>query len=363
MAFYRLIIVLLFSCSIALAQSGTGGPPAIPSQQEISDLKARAASGDPKAQVKLGQLYEDGIGVSEDSVAAARWYRQAAEQGDPAAQNNLGVMYRMGRGVDKDLKEAIRWYQKASRQAYPNAYFNLGTAYYNGDGVPTDYDLAYAWFALAAQMGSKPAQDAMQRTAQEIPRTIDIAYFKTGHLLETGGDLPQNLPEAANWYHRAADAGNVSAAWKLGELYTSGRGVAKDDAAAATWRAKALKSGDADLMFEYGNMLRTGNGATSNPAAAAEWYRRAAAQRHVAAMLNLGLMYWQGVGVPHDNVRAYLLIVGAQLGSGEVASTAARAQSALEAQMSPEELERARKQTKKEYGNGRGATLTPKRKP
>lgn len=350
----RFLILLVLAATIASAQSTAPIPAGVPSQQEIAELKAKAQTGDPKAQVKLGELYDDGKGVPEDAGAAAQWYGKAAEQGDPAGQNSLGVMYRLGRGVDKDLKEAVRWYQKAARQGYPNAYFNLGTAYYNGDGVPTDYDRAYAWFVLAKEAGSKPAEEAVQRVSQELTRTLDMAYLATGRLLEAGQELPQDLAEAAVWYRKAAELSNSTAQWKLGELYSLGRGVPKDDAAAASWRAKALRGNDPELMFVYANMLRTGNGAAQDLKAAAEWYRRAAAYRHAAATLNLGLMYAQGAGVPRDNVRAYLLIVAAELGGGELSAKASGARLALEKQMSPAEIEKAHKEAKKAYGKWPG---------
>ena len=55
-------------------------------------------------------MYEIGLGVAQDDVEAAKWYRKAAEQGYAAAQSNLGEMYRDGRGVAKDDVEAYKWF-------------------------------------------------------------------------------------------------------------------------------------------------------------------------------------------------------------------------------------------------------------
>jgi TPR repeat protein len=257
---YRRFIVLLFlSSSIAFAQTTSAAPASIPSQQEISELKVKAESGDPKAQVKLGQFYEDGTGLPVNHAAAVNWYRRAAEQKDPAAENNLGIMYRLGQGVDKDLKESVQWFRKAARQGYPNGCFNLGTAYYNGDGVPPNVTRAYAWFAIAKHLGSPSAADAVGRLGEELGKgSLSDAYVQTGRLLEAGEEVPQDLVEAANWYRKAADASDPTGQWKLAALYSAGRGVPKDPAMGAMWRAKVLKSPQPEFMVDYGNMLRTG---------------------------------------------------------------------------------------------------------
>jgi TPR repeat protein len=49
-------------------------------------------------------------------VAAAKWYRAAAEQGLAAAQSALGDSYRLGQGVEKDMAEAVKWQGKAAEQ-------------------------------------------------------------------------------------------------------------------------------------------------------------------------------------------------------------------------------------------------------
>ena len=63
-------------------------------------------------------MYDNGLGVKQDYVAAAQWYRKAAEQGNAPAQSNLGIMYENGRGVEKDPAQAVEWYRKAAEQGF-----------------------------------------------------------------------------------------------------------------------------------------------------------------------------------------------------------------------------------------------------
>lgn len=73
-----------------------------------------AESGDRMAQNRVGEIYENGMGVAPDYPRAADWYRKAAEQGDARAQVNLAALYEKGLGVPKNPLLAAAWYRRAA---------------------------------------------------------------------------------------------------------------------------------------------------------------------------------------------------------------------------------------------------------
>ena len=95
-------------------------------------LWPEAELGIPKAQNSLGVMYGTGSGVPQDEVAAALWYRKAAEQGDSVAQFNLGWMIAQGRGVTKNEEAALAWHLKSAEQGNHMAQCMLGLAYSTG---------------------------------------------------------------------------------------------------------------------------------------------------------------------------------------------------------------------------------------
>lgn len=115
----------------------------------LAELRATGEAGDPRAQVLLGAMYREGMGVSKDASLAAHWYRKAAEQGLPGAQFALANLYRKGAGVPKDHAEAAKWYRKSAEQNLTAGQASLGAAYFYGLGVPQDYVQAHKWFSLA----------------------------------------------------------------------------------------------------------------------------------------------------------------------------------------------------------------------
>jgi hypothetical protein len=67
-------------------------------------------------------MYEDGEGVRQNYVFAARWYRKAAEHvpdlgGAGAGRNNLGLLYLDGLGVPKDFVKAYMWFRLTNFEA------------------------------------------------------------------------------------------------------------------------------------------------------------------------------------------------------------------------------------------------------
>ena len=72
-------------------------------------LHPLAEQGDANAQLILGGMYYDGLGVPQDYAEAVRWYRLVADQGLAHAQDNLGFLYANGLGVSQDYVRAHMW--------------------------------------------------------------------------------------------------------------------------------------------------------------------------------------------------------------------------------------------------------------
>jgi hypothetical protein len=64
-------------------------------------LRPLAEDGNAAAQLDLGIMYSDGLGVPKNPVEGVKWYRFAASQGN----------------VPQNYAEAVRWYRLVSRHA------------------------------------------------------------------------------------------------------------------------------------------------------------------------------------------------------------------------------------------------------
>jgi Sel1 repeat len=71
-------------------------------------VQCAAEFGLPAAQVRLGRMLLEGLGVVRDSALALRWFARAAEQRDAEASNMVGRCHEMGRGLTRASDEPAR---------------------------------------------------------------------------------------------------------------------------------------------------------------------------------------------------------------------------------------------------------------
>lgn len=151
-----------------------GGEGVVQNCAEASCWYQKAAEqGVAEAQVKLGWIYRNGLGVERDLGKSKYWYCKGvqhyygeAEKGDAMAQLTLGWMYESGEAVECDYLKAVRWYRKAADQDLPRAQFDLGGMFYGGYGVEQDFAEAYKWFWLSGADGWENYAEKM--TAAQI---------------------------------------------------------------------------------------------------------------------------------------------------------------------------------------------------
>ena len=155
--------------------------------QRMASVKAKANSGDPRAQSELGAAYLRGEGMPANNAEAIKWFRKAAEQGDAVAQDWLGQIFAMGYGVPVDNLEAEKWLRRAAEQGDALGQFGLAAMYSEGKGVSKDEAEAFKWLSKAADQGFAPAQ------------------FGLGQAYENGRGIAPSLVEAFKWYKKAAD--------------------------------------------------------------------------------------------------------------------------------------------------------------
>jgi TPR repeat protein len=90
--------------------------------------------------------------------------------------------------------------------------------------------LLAAAFAIAQPPAGKPP--LKERAAAGDPE----AQFSLGKNYEAGrSGLKKDYAEAASWYRKSADQGNIYAQASLGILYHSGKGLPHDDVQAEMW--------------------------------------------------------------------------------------------------------------------------------
>ena len=162
--------------------------------------KDAADQGNALAQLRLGECFDYGKGVTQDQAAAVTWYRKAADQGLAPAQFILGMRYADEKGPLKDQVEAFKWYRKAATAGMADAQLFLGSCYELGEGTSENLEEAFKWYRKAAEQGLPSAQ------------------FNLARGYQTGRGTPEDLGEAVKWYQAAANQCYPDAQMNLGGL-------------------------------------------------------------------------------------------------------------------------------------------------
>jgi len=111
-----------------------------------------------------------------------------------------------------------------------------------------------------------------------------------------------------------ANAGDAAAQVEVGESYAKAAGtdeehaqIAEDWTQAAAWYKKAADQGDVSGELHLAVLYRDGGGEdfTRDMEQSAEWYEKAAEQGDVGAQGTLGMLYAMGLGVQQSDTDAY----------------------------------------------------------
>lgn len=98
-----------------------------------------------EAKFHLAKMYEQGLGVVQNSKRAIRNYSSAAEHGSIDAMKALGTLFSSGVVFGKNYKEAFRWFHQAAMAGDAEAQGRIALMYKNGQGISADIVSATAW--------------------------------------------------------------------------------------------------------------------------------------------------------------------------------------------------------------------------
>lgn len=312
-----------------------------------------------KAQLKLAEFYYQGVGVAQDPLKSFILYSQAASQGEMAACLPLAYLYDKGIGTTQDKQQALYWYQRAAQQENPNAWYALGLSYLNSSDA-TQAPLAKIWLGKAAGAGHTSAQYQLaMMVSQGIGDTPEfttqtsssngLSEIKSGGATEENTETVEHsaaiesIPEA--FLKKSAEEGDPKALFQLGRAMLNGNAIlniASSPQEGISYIEKSAKEG-LDLAALYlGRIYVTGEepNIPANYGKALNWLDKPARKGHGEAQYYLGQMFYQGLGVSKNHVKAYAWL---NLSAAQGNDHAGLIRNQLALELSPPDLEQAQK--------------------
>lgn len=231
--------------------------------------EAKAKQDDPQAHTLIGRLYSEGLGVPQNELTAAKWYRRGAELGDIEAMFAFGVMLASGKSIKKDPAGAAQMFERAAMKGHAYAHYNLGLLFLSGKGKPENPYRAAQHLGYAARKGIAEAQydlaalyqrghgvepdayKAAQLLHRAANKGLTAAQYEYAVMLLRGHGLNADRPKALDYLKAAADKGLGGAQNRLAHIYAIGIvGTAKNPVEAAKWRMIARDNGIKDKALD-----------------------------------------------------------------------------------------------------------------
>jgi uncharacterized protein len=201
-------------------------PSATP-ETSLTALQYAAEGGHPVAQWRLGRMYANGDGVTQDDLRAFEYFSRIANahaEDSPSAPQAaivanafvaLGRYYLAGIpnskiSADPDRAREMFSYA-ASYFGNADAQYDLGRLYLKGvSGSRDDFRYGARWLGLAAQKGQHQAQALL------------------GQMLFNGEQLPRQAARGLMWLTLARDSAGPDEVW-IKENYNRAIAKASDD--------------------------------------------------------------------------------------------------------------------------------------
>lgn len=184
--------------------------------------------------------------------------RAKADAGDPVAMYRLGMMYLEGKGVTQDKREAVALLRRAATSGVPDAMLQLARELATVQGVEDDSRSAVDWFKRAAAAGN------------------NSAMFEVSELYRAGFRqvVERDARERLDWIERASMAGHARAMWHLGRALRRSKLRKEDRGQSVAWFREGAERRDAPCMLYLAWCLFWGDGCIRDRVEARRWIRR-----------------------------------------------------------------------------------------
>ena len=237
-------------------------------------LKNAAECGDSTAQNAYGCCLRDGDGVEKSDFEAAKYFRLSCEQGNSDGECNYGVCLRDGKGVEANVNEGARYIKLSADHCNSDGENNYGVCLEKGCGVRMDAAEAARYYKMSADHGNSEGQSnyglclwngtGVSRDADEALKYMKASadqgnvtgcYRYGTSALVRAHETDGSFQDAVEWIWISSELGHIWGTRSFGFCLQFGLYLQLDLALGAQYYKRAADAGDAEGQFNYATTL------------------------------------------------------------------------------------------------------------
>lgn len=214
----------------------------------------------------LGYCFEKGIGTSQSYDRAFHYYKLAADRAHDFAQAKLGELFEEGHGVTKSDKDAVICYRKSLSRKDPTAL-----------KLSADNGFTMAQIILGKfYCGTAKSMMGFDYYLKAAGKGNAVALCLVGKFYKNGSNfVKENIQQALSYFRQAANKGSLEAMCQLAFCYEQGRGVDISREQAFRLYKQAADNNYGKGLFGVARCYRMGLGVKESWQYAKEYYKKA----------------------------------------------------------------------------------------
>ena len=207
-------------------------------EKKYSRTLLKANSGDAEAQNELAKMYEEGDGVIKDDSKSMKFRLKSAASGNCKAQYRLGMFYISNKKNSTNVAKGIDWLHKSASNGCDISYYILARIYDEGyGGIRIDRIKATDLYTKSFESLRTIVNKGSDTYGYENALKALADMYSSGH------GTPKNDLLSAEMDKKLSALGDKDSQYSLGWDYLNGVGLEKDNILAYAWLNLATSQG------------------------------------------------------------------------------------------------------------------------
>ena len=136
-----------------------------------------ATLGDPQSAYIAAIMYVENYEIRPDEKKSAVLMRQAANANIPAAMADYGLLVYQGVGVEQNSTAAAKWFERAAKAGDSEGQFLYAFTLAKGEGLTKSFEDAYYWLLRSGESGVDDYDNDRAGLRERLEANVDPAIL------------------------------------------------------------------------------------------------------------------------------------------------------------------------------------------